>query len=86
MSLAVCPHNGCGFSGRKALGENNRCTFDYGLPFEFLKKRIDIAAECVREGLSSSADDYLENHAISVTSGITDRRIRALHLMYFGAQ
>ena len=46
----------------------------------------DIAAECVREGLSSSADDYLENHAISVTSGITDRRIRALHLMYFGAQ
>lgn len=47
LSLAVCPHNGCGFSGRKALGENNRCTFDYGLPFEFLKKRIDIAAECV---------------------------------------
>ena len=40
-----------------------------------------IAAELRGQGLSASADSYLEPHAFEVQSAIRDREIRALHIM-----
>lgn len=39
------------------------------------------AQELRNEGLSSTASDYLENHAFEVMSNIRNREIRALHIM-----
>ncbi|HBL41074.1 MAG TPA: hypothetical protein DDY98_05700 [Ruminococcaceae bacterium] len=57
----------------------------------FLKKQAvvekiaaAIAAELQRQNLTHSNSDYLENHALSITSQIESAPIRALHLMDFG--
>ena len=43
-----------------------------------------IAQELRRQGFSDSESDYLENHALSVTSKIEAAELRALHLMDYG--
>lgn len=43
-----------------------------------------VIKKLTSKGYSTSNSDYLENHAISVQSGIKLREIKALHLMDFG--
>ena len=43
-----------------------------------------VAEELRRQNYSNSESNYLENHALSVTSHITSNEIRALHLMDCG--
>ncbi|MBQ8758274.1 MAG: DUF4037 domain-containing protein [Clostridia bacterium] len=40
-----------------------------------------VAEELKKKGLSSSDSDYLEEHAVSIASGISDVNIRNLHLL-----
>ena len=43
-----------------------------------------VISELLEKGLSDSASDYLEDHAIDVQHHIKNRQIRALHLMEYG--
>ncbi len=48
------------------------------------KISASLIQELRRQNYSDSESDYLENHALSVTSRIGSAEIRALHLMDFG--
>ncbi|MBQ9551748.1 MAG: DUF4037 domain-containing protein [Clostridia bacterium] len=52
---------------------------------QIVEKTADaIIQQLRRQAYSNSESDYLENHALSVTSQIESNEIRALHLMDFG--
>ena len=51
---------------------------------EIEKLCAEIACELIKQEVSSSQSDYLENHALSVNDKIQNRSLRSLHLMEYG--